>query len=141
MKAVEAEIEIEAPPSVVWQILTDQKQLVDGGLGIVELTGDMSLGGKMQLRAEIDPKRVFKLKVADFQPEKQMVWVGGMPFGLFTGARTFTLRPLSHGTHFHMRETFTGALSGMIWKAMPDLQPSFRQFVQGVKSIAERTSK
>ena len=68
-----------------------------------------------------------------------MTWSGGMPLGLFKGVRTFTLAPGSDGTtRFTMREEYSGPLLPMIWRSMPDLGPSFRQFADGLKQHAER---
>jgi hypothetical protein len=36
-----------------------------------------------------------------------------------------------------VREEYTGPLISMIWKSMPDLGPSFQQFVSGLKHKAE----
>jgi hypothetical protein len=132
-----AERAIAAPPSVAWQVLTDRKALLDGHFGITQLEGDLALGGKLVLRASIAPKQAFKLKVTEFQHDQRMVWTGGMPFGLFTGKRTFTLNPDGAGTHFVVQEIFTGPMAGLIGKSMPDLQPSFNQFADALKQAAE----
>ncbi|MEO0385233.1 MAG: SRPBCC domain-containing protein [Pseudomonadota bacterium] len=132
-----AECVIAAPPSIVWQVLTDKKALLDGDFGIRQLDGDLALGGKLVLRAAIAPKQAFKLKVMECQPDRRMVWMGGMPFGLFTGTRTFTLNPEGAGTHFLVQESFTGPMTGMIGKSMPDLQPSFDQFADALKQASE----
>jgi hypothetical protein len=41
-------------------------------------------------------------------------------------------------TRFTVREEYTGPLLPMIWRSMPDLGPSFRQFANGLKRRAER---
>lgn len=128
---------IAAPPSIVWQVLTDKQVLLDGDFGITQLDGHLALGGKLVLRAAIAPKQAFKLKVTEFQPDRRMVWKGGMPFGLFSGKRTFTLNPDGAGTHFLVQEVFTGPMAGMIGKSMPDLQPSFDQFADALKHTCE----
>ena len=70
-----------------------------------------------------------------------MVWSGGMPLGLFRGVRTFTLTPQGEGsTKVHIREEYSGPMLGMIWKSMPDLQPSFNTFATGLKAKAEAAS-
>lgn len=128
---------IAAPPSIVWQVLTDKQALLDGDFGITQLDGDLALGGKLVLRAAIVPKQAFKLKVTEFQPDQRMVWKGGMPFGLFTGTRTFTLNLDGPGTLFLVQEIFTGPMAGVIGKSMPDLQPSFDQFADALKQASE----
>ena len=60
-----------------------------------------------------------------------------MPLGLFTGQRTYTLEAEGSGTRFTMREEYTGPLAGMIFKKIPDLGPSFRQFAEGLKRRVE----
>ena len=70
--------------------------------------------------------------------ETDMAWLGGMPRGLFTGVRTYTLTPEGEGrTRFAMREEFTGPLLPLIWRSMPDMSDSFRQFASGLKQRAE----
>lgn len=128
---------IAAPPSIVWQVLTDKQALLDGDFGITQLDGDLALGGKLVLRAAIAPKQAFKLKVTEFQPDRRMVWKGGMPFGLFSGKRTFALNPDGSGTLFLVQEIFTGPMAGVIGKSMPDLQPSFDQFADALKQASE----
>jgi hypothetical protein len=39
-----------------------------------------------------------------------------------------------------MREEYTGPMLSLIWRSMPDLQPSFEQFAGGLKARAERAS-
>jgi hypothetical protein len=51
--------------------------------------------------------------------------------------RTYSLTPQGAGTLFHMREEYTGAMLGAIWKSIPDLGPSFTQFVNGLKKRVE----
>jgi hypothetical protein len=36
-----------------------------------------------------------------------------------------------------MREEFTGAMSSLIARSIPDLQPSFEQFADGLRRLAE----
>gem|GEM_PF-4677703 len=60
-----------------------------------------------------------------------------MPLGLFTGVRTFTLEPAGTATRVHVREEYTGPMLPLIWRSMPDLGPSFRQFANGLKQRAE----
>jgi hypothetical protein len=70
-----------------------------------------------------------------------MVWSGGMPLGLFRGVRTYSLTPGADGTtRFHVREEYTGPMLPLIWRSMPDLQPSFDEFAAGLKRRAEAGS-
>ena len=67
-----------------------------------------------------------------------MVWTGGMPLGLFKGERTYGITPNDNGgVTFSMREAFSGPLSGMVTKSIPDLNPSFAEFAACLKKTAE----
>ena len=62
-----------------------------------------------------------------------------MPLGLFKGVRTFTLTKQEDGsTRFDMHEKFSGPLTGLIGKTIPDLNPSFEIFAKGLKDISEK---
>ena len=51
--------------------------------------------------------------------------------------RTFTLTAEGGATRFDMREEYSGPMLPLIWRSMPDLQPSFDQFANGLKSRVE----
>lgn len=138
MKKLEAEMQIRATPAAVWAILTDTKTLATAGLGIIALSGDMRLGGRLRLVNEVVPGRTFSLHITTFDPSRRMVWRDGLPLGLFTGVRSFTLTATPQGTTFVMTEVFTGLLLPLIWRSMPDLDPSFQKFAAGLKLHAER---
>ena len=129
--------EIKAPPAAVWDVLVNAQRLQDGSFGITRIEGDIAHGAKIKVWSEVSPGRAFPLKVTDFQPGVSMVWEGGMPLGLFKGVRQFSLTRSASGTLFEMSETYSGLLSGLITKTIPDLAPSFEKFAGGLKSAAE----
>ena len=71
------------------------------------------------------------------RPPTETTWTGGMPLGLFTGVRTFRLASDGGGTRVTMREEYSGPLVGLMGRSIPDLQPSFDRFVNGLKARAE----
>lgn len=137
MKTYQISKFIAVPPDRVWHVLTTVLPQTPMPFGILRLEGDLSLNGRVKLWSELDPKRAFALTVTGFEPPDKMVWKGGMPLGLFTGTRSFTLNVQDGGTQFEMQEVFSGLLSGMIVKSMPDLTPSFEKFAQALKERAE----
>jgi hypothetical protein len=118
-------------------VLTDTAAWPDWDSGVIKVDGRLALGQKLSITASANPGRAFPVKVVRLSEPEQMVFVGGMPLGLFTGKRTYTLAPEATGTRFTMREEYTGPLAGMIFKSIPDLGPSFRQFADGLKQRAE----
>ncbi len=141
MKYNEFSSKIDADPDVIWEILTHAKTLVDGDIGVTRIDGDIRLGNKIKLWAEVGGDRAFPIKIIEMDYMRKMVWQGGMPFGLFRGTRVFTLTEDGNGTIFKLREDYTGPMVPLIWKSMPDMAPSFEKFVLGVKRLAEAQSQ
>ena len=138
MRHYESTALIDARPEAVWAILTDGPAYADWDSGVVRVAGTIAPQEKIKVVSEANPKRAFPVKVTEFAPGERMVWSGGMPLGLFKGVRTFTLAPEAAGTRFTMREEYSGPLLPLIWRSMPDLQPSFEQFASGLKARAEQ---
>jgi hypothetical protein len=139
MKSYEAGATIDASPESVWDVLVDGSAYTDWDSGVAKLEGEIAPGARLKITSEATPGRAFAVRVTDIVPNASMRWSGGMPLGLFTGVRTFTLASDSPGvTAFRVREEYTGPLLGMIWRSMPDLQPSFDQFASGLKARVER---
>jgi hypothetical protein len=140
MKFYQASATIDATPESVWAILTDAPGYPDWDSGIVRVEGRITPGEKIKVISKVNPGRAFPVKVTEFTPARRMAWTGGMPLGLFKGERTFTLSPQGNGaTALTVREEYTGPLLPLIWRTIPDLGPSFEQFVTGLKRRAEGT--
>lgn len=138
MKTYQISTKMRAPVDRVWRILTKTMPLDPVPFGILRIEGQIAPNNRIKLWSEVAPKRAFALRVTELSPPHTMIWRGGMPLGLFTGTRSFTLQPDENGTLFEMKEVFSGVMSGMIVKSMPDLTPSFEKFAQALKERAER---
>jgi hypothetical protein len=137
LKFYEAGSTINASPETIWAILSDGPGYAAWDSGVVGVEGTIAPGEKIKVTSEANPKRAFPVEVTNFEPGRSMTWSGGMPLGLFKGVRTFRLTPEDGATRFTMREEYTGPLLPLIWRSMPDLQPSFDQFARGLKAKAE----
>ena len=140
MQHFESSALIDATPETIWAILTDVGSYSDWDSGVVRVEGRVAPGEKLKLVSEVNPKRAYPIKVAELAPPERMVWTGGMPLGLFKGVRTYTLTPEDGATRFRMREELSGPMLPLIWRSMPDMQPSFEKFAGGLKARAERAS-
>lgn len=130
---------IRAPAGRIWSLLTDAAGYPSWNSTVERLTGTIAPGETITVHAKAAPGRAFPLRVSAFEPERHMVWSGGMPLGLFTGRRTFTLVPRGEGeVEFAMREEFSGLLAPLITRSIPDLQPLFDRFAADLKARAER---
>jgi uncharacterized protein YndB with AHSA1/START domain len=133
----ESSAEIAATPAAVWAVLVDAGHWSDWDSGVESVTGSVELGKRITIVAKVAAGRSFPVKVTTFEPGSKLVFTGGMPLGLFKGVRTYTLTPSGTGTRITMREVYSGAMLGAIWKSIPDLNPSFAQFVNGLKAKVE----
>ena len=133
MRSYEASSLIEAAPEQVWPVLTDIAAWPDWDSGVTSVEGRLAPGEKLSITLAANPERVFPVNVVQLDAPRLMIFHGGMPLGLFTGRRTYTLVPEGAGTRFTMRERYTGPLAGMICRSIPDLGPSFRQFAEGLR--------
>lgn len=138
MKTFSISKQLPVDPARVWAVLTNASKLASGPIGITKLEGTVALGQKLTLWTEATGDRPFKLTVTSLEAGKSMVWEGGMPLGLFRGVRRFTLTPKDGGVQFDMSETFSGLMSGLIVKSIPDLTPSFEKFATGLLALAQK---
>ena len=128
---------IDAPPDRVWALLTDGSGFASWNPTVISLDGRIEEGNTIELVSTLNPKRTFKLKVAEMRPPTTMRWSDGMPLGLFQGVRTYQLDARDGGTSFTMTEDYSGLLAGLIRRSIPDLAESFDQFADGLKEAAE----
>jgi hypothetical protein len=141
MKTYEAGTTINASPEAVWAVLADAPGYPSWDSGVVRVDGHIGLGARISVYSSISPSRAFPVTVTELVPGLGMTWRGGMPLGLFKGVRTFALMPQSDGTtRFEMREEYTGPLLPIMWRMMPNLQPTFDQFASGLKARVEAAS-
>ena len=141
MKSFAAQATIHATADRIWSILTNAARYQEWNPTVTRIEGRIAPGERVALHVTLSPGRAFPVKVVEFEPPRRMVWRGGMPLGLFTGERIFTLTLKADGmVEFSMRESFTGLLAPLIARTIPDMQPAFDQFAQALKREAERSS-
>jgi len=138
MRFYEASSTIAAAPDAVWSVLVDGARWAAWDSGVDGVEGRIAPGEAVTIRSHAAPGRAFPVKVVAFEAPGRLVLRGGMPLGLFTGERSYTLAPVAGGgTSFHVREEYSGPMLGLIWRSMPDLGPSFTQFADGLKARVE----
>src|SRR5450432_1411105 len=126
MKQFTATTEINAAPETIWRIVTDAARYPEWDPGIIRIEGRIAPKEQLTISTKAAPERAFKPSVTEFEPNHRMVWRSGMPLGLFHGARTFLLEPLSgNRVRFTLTEVYGGLMLPMIGKSIPDLNPVF----------------
>lgn len=107
-------VEIDAPPSRVWEVLVDLPAYPQWNPFIVEAQGTVAVGETLSLRMALpgyDPMTIEpRLLIVD--PERQLRWKGRLVVpGLFDGEHAFELTPLAGGrTRVDHSERFAGLL-------------------------------
>jgi hypothetical protein len=130
-------VSIGAPAQRVWDLLADAPGYKTWNASVVSIDGTIEPGRTIKLVSAVNPSRTFVLKITTMDRPNRLVWGGGMPLGLFTGTRTFLIEAEGAGCRFSMTEVYTGLMSGLIFKSIPNLNDSFKQFAESLKTAAE----
>ena len=137
MRSYEVRKTVNARPETLWALLTNAADYPQWNSSVDRIEGRIAAGETIKVHVPVNPGRSFPVKVTALEAPRRMVWTGGMPLGLFKGERTFTLTARDGGTEFHMREEYTGPLTGLMFRQIPDLSGAFEQFGESLKRKAE----
>jgi uncharacterized protein YndB with AHSA1/START domain len=137
VRPFEASATIDASPEEVWTVLADSAGWSQWDSGVDGVDGVLAPGNRVTIHSAVAPGRAFPVRVTQFEPGEYLELTGGLPAGLFRGVRTYRLRREGSTTGLTMREVYSGPLSGLVGRSIPDLQPSFEQFVRGLKRRVE----
>lgn len=125
-------ISIKAPSKVIWSLLTDASHYPKWNSTVVSIEGNILLGETIKLKSKLDSKRVFKLKVKEFEPTKKLVWGDAM------GLRVYSLSETGEVTTFSMTEKIGGPIFPLFAKMIPPFDQSFEDFARDLKKAAEK---
>ena len=128
-------IDIQADKSIIWALLTNAGDFSRWNSTVISIEGVIAKGEKIVLKAKLDPKRAFKLKVKEFEADRQMVWGDAM------GNRVFTLKSIGTNlTNFTMSEKIGGPFFPLFAKMIPPFDETFEQYAKDLKNEAELIS-
>lgn len=125
-------VRIEADSSIVWALLTKASDFPRWNSTIVFIKGEIRQGEAIELKSTLDEKRIFKLKIKEFMPEKRLVWGDAM------GNRVYTLEKESNGVLFSMSEKIGGPLFPLFAGMIPSFDESFEKFAADLKKESEK---
>ena len=131
---------IRAAPEAVWHVLTIASGYAQWNPEIVAVEGQMALGERILARVKVGSGAVrnVPLRVTAFDAPSRMEWTGGLPLGLFTGRRMFTIEPHAGMSEFRMLVQMSGPLASLMVKAVGDRQAEIDAFSSALKERAER---
>ena len=144
MKSIHTEIEIDASPAQVWDILMDFEKYPEWNPFIKSISGNATVGGNLKVvMQQPDSKSMtFKPKCLTAEPNKEFRWLGHLFIkGLFDGEHIFKLREREGGTTKLVQcENFNGLLLPLFWKQLNSKTISaFEQMNTALKNRAEKS--
>jgi len=115
------EIEIDATPEVVWQVLTDLDGYAEWNPFITSSIGTPEVGEKLVNRMEPPGGMAITLKpeVTVVEDGTSFEWLGKVGFpGLFDGRHRFDVEPSPSGTRLIQSESLDGLLVRVMRKSV-----------------------
>ena len=114
MQEIRTEVEIDAPPEVVWEHLTDVASYDEWNPHITRVSGDLREGASLEITVERlgSSPRTLTVRVSRIDPPRRLQWVGTVVSKwVFRGRHAFELHALDGDrTRFVNRERATGIL-------------------------------
>ncbi len=136
------EIDIDATPEIVWEVLTDLGKYQEWNPFIVESSGDVAPGNRLVNRMQPPGGKAatFRPTVTEVEPARTFEWLGrlGVP-GVFDGRHRFELEPTpSGGTRVIHTERFRGLLVRLLQESLDTRTlEGFRAMNTALKTRAE----
>lgn len=135
---IRTEIDIGAPPSVVWGVLANFSEFRDWNPMVTWAEGSAAEGSHARLhyRSHIGLPLRFRVRITRSQPDRELRWVGS---GLgISGEHYFLLTGDGNHTHFVHGEVFRGLFAKSLGFLFRDQIPVFESFNRALKDLAER---
>jgi hypothetical protein len=142
-KQLHTEVEIEATPDRVWEVLADFAAYHDWNPFIVEAAGRAVPGTRLELHMRLSSRRptTIRPQVLEADPGRRLRWLGRMLApGVFDGEHTFTIQPAGPGrARLTQHEEFRGLLAPLVLKLIGKATlASFHRMNQALKTRVEQ---
>ncbi len=139
MKTASATVQIAAPPSAVWAVLTDLGSYPEWNPLFREASGQVVVGKRITLRGAHPVSgrlMTVKPKITVAEPGVELRWVASLP-GIISGEHSFALTPADGGTRLVQSETLRGLLAALSGKAVTGTERSFHAMNEALRKRAE----
>jgi hypothetical protein len=140
---IETDIEINAPASQVWAILTDFARMPSWNPFIKSISGNLVQGARLAIH--VAPPGTsgmhFKPTVLSVRPERELRWLGHLLVpGIFDGEHYFLLEPINekNRTRLTQGEKFSGLLVGLLSGTLTATSAGFKAMNKALKQQAEK---
>jgi hypothetical protein len=144
MEELRSDVEIDAPPEKVWEVLTDFETYSEWNPFIRQIEGQLRVGATLRVHIEPPNRRgtTFKPKVLKVEPNRELRWLGRVLVpGVFDGEHILSIEPVGRAqARFHQREVFKGLLVSALRRVLKDTERGFEQMNGALKQRVEARS-
>ena len=143
-KRLRTDVDIDATPERVWEVLTDLAAYPTWNPFIVQAEGAVELGRRLTLTMKPLGGRATTLRprLVEVDVPRRLRWRGtvGVP-GLMDAEHTFTLEPRGSGTRLVHQEDFRGVLVPFLAASLDrSTLPAFMAMNEALRSRAEHAA-
>ena len=143
MKEIRADIDIDAPPQRVWQVLTDFEAYPSWNPLLRSLEGKLQIGDQIVVSVQQPGRKtsVIRPTVLTVEPNRELRWTGGLFLpGLFDGEHALVIEPRGEGgARFMHYELYRGLLVTPLLSMMSGkIRGGFQAMNQALKERAEQ---
>src|SRR5436309_9656686 len=120
-KQLRTEIDIDATPERVWQILTDFAAYPQWNPFLTSASGTPVTGARLTVRMQPEGGRAmtFRPTVREAVPQRRLRWLGRLLLpGIFDGEHSFTIEPRDGGVRLVQQEKFRGVLVPLLARSL-----------------------
>ena len=139
-KHIYTDIDIQAPPERIWQILADIERYPEWNPYHVKVTGTLAVGEKLDVRIHKPNGDTVHIKphVMRLEPNVELTWGGGIK-GLFHGEHVFLLESAGEGvTRLVHKEDFVGIF--VPFASLEAIDEGYRLMNARLKERAEKNN-
>lgn len=141
-KQLRTQIDIDATPERVWQVLTDFDAYPQWNPFMTRASGTPVQGQRLTIRMQPEGGRAmtFRPKVREAVAQRRLCWLGHLLVpGIFDGEHSFTIEPLDGGgVRLVQQEDFRGVLVPLLARSLDRRTlPAFERMNRALKQHAE----
>ena len=140
-KDITTVVDIDAPPSTVWSVLTDTDAYPEWNPFVRELTGELVTGARLRVVLGAPGRRPMTLRprVLTASPPRELAWLGHFLVpGVFDARHSFVLEPLpGGGTRFTQSEHFSGILVPFLGRVLASTSSGFDAMNEALRTRSE----
>ena len=141
MRELRREIEIDAPPERVWDVVTGFAAYPEWNPFITRIGGELRDGARLEVRIAPPGGRAmtFRPIVRAVEAGRELRWLGHLLVpGIFDGEHSLRIDPLEGGrSRFVQSERFSGILVGLVAGTLAKTEAGFEQMNAALKARVE----